>query len=181
VKCQMDGGRFREVFRELKMAQLGRQPTLYALEPDYIGFLGFAYAALDSVAMNYPDAEKVDFIVERKSKVTHHLQHFHENLGEALASKGRGELVHLIGELIPGGKDRVPLQAADVALWHLRKHECGTCDDRDLRRLGKMFDGRPMVVNGVTTEEMEGLAKRAKENAVPSPFKPKVNRSVGGA
>ena len=151
----------------------GTQPGTYPFEPDYIGFLGFAYAALEYVGTNHPDAEQVDFIVERKSGVTHHINDFVDHLAEGLKRKGQKHLTHLIGDVIPGGKERVPLQAADVAVWHLRRHEIGNVDPVDEHRLYRMFNMRPMTVNGMTKETIEAMGLRSKQNNVQSPFKAK--------
>ncbi|MGE0444041.1 MAG: hypothetical protein AB7P99_02335 [Vicinamibacterales bacterium] len=181
VRTQLDGGVFREVFKATKVVRTGHQPGWYPLEPDYLGFLGFAYGALEWVADNYPDAETVDFLVERKSKVTHRIGDFHKTLGDALREKGKPHLVRLIGSLNSGEKNRVPLQAADMAMWHLRRLATGTCDQRDLVRLGWMFDGRRITENGMTAEEISAFAERSKKNRVAGPFTPKRKRAIGGA
>jgi hypothetical protein len=182
VRTLIDGGHFRDTFGETQIARLEPQPSVYQMEPDYIALTGFVYGALDYVAQEYPDAEQVDFVIERKTQVTHRMQHFYDSIPESLRQKGRGELVHLLGRLIPGHKKRVPLQAADVAVWHLRRHECRESDDADRRRLARMFDGRRMMVNGLTTEQVSGVGERSKLNSVPSPFKAKARfKPRGGA
>lgn len=168
---------FTSVSFENSVGPLWKQPATYQFAPDYIGFLGFAYAALDCVGTNYPDAERVDFLIERKTTITHNIGGFLASLEGALHHKGRPELVRLIGELIPGGKDRVPNQAADVAVWHLRRDACKNSDVQDAKRLGWMFDRRPMMLNGMTLEEISTMGGRSKANAVPSPFPPKPKRS----
>jgi hypothetical protein len=173
VRTAMDGRHFREVFKTTQLVRTKPQPAVHTLEPDYIGFLGFAYGALHYVATNFPDAERVDFVVERKARVTHYMRDFMGSLAAGLERKGESSLMPLIGEFMPGGKERAPLQAADLAMWHLRRYEAGECDEIDLRRLGQMFDGREMTVNGLTQVELAGIGDRSKLNSVPSPFKPK--------
>lgn len=175
IKTEFDGGHFRDVFGTTKLVKVKKQTSFYRLEPDYVAFLGFCYAALDMVKTFYSDAEKVDFLVEHKTTVSSHRGDFYDNLADSLRKKGRGDLVHLIGELHPsGGKDRVPLQAADVAVWHWRRYACRQCDDADFKRLGWMFNGRHMMVNGMTTEQISAMGLRSKKNAVQNPLKPKV-------
>ena len=72
------------------------QPGSYPLVPDYIGFLGFAFAALDTAATRWADATQVDFLVERKQHVTHNVPEFLASLTGALEYKGRTHT--LIGE-----------------------------------------------------------------------------------
>ena len=181
LKTQFDGGHFRDIFGQARIVRFGKQPATYRFEPDYVACLGVAYAALDCVYHNYPDAEKVDFVVERKTKITHHLGSFHENLEQGFQQKGRSELIRLIGDLIPGGKERVPLQAADVAVWHFRREACQEANAEDLKRLGWMFDRRPIMTNGLTLEEISLVGQRSKSNTVPSPFPPKPKLRDGAA
>ena len=55
-------------------------------------------------------------------------------MADSLLKVGHPELVPLLGEFIPGGKDRVPLQAADYLCWHVRRAEAQTMDARDAAR-----------------------------------------------
>jgi hypothetical protein len=180
LKTEFDGGHFRDVFGETKLIRFGRQTSTYRMEPDYVGFLGFAYGALEYVWSQHPTAEKVDFVIERKTTITQHIEEFSDTLANAFRAKGRPELIRLIGDLIPGGKERVPLQAADVAVWHLRRNACKEADDDDIRRLSWMFDGRPMMTNGMTLEEIHLMGTRSKAHAVPNPLHQKA-RSGGDA
>jgi hypothetical protein len=173
VRNEMDGGHFRSVFRETRVIRRSKQPGLYQFQPDYIGFLGFAYGALDFVWREYPGAERVDFVIERKSGITQHVTEFHASLGESLAQKGETHLVPLIGELIPGGKETVSLQAADFVMWHQRRFMCGECDASDIRRLTWMLGGRPMTQNSVSPSEITGIGARSKARNVRSPFQAK--------
>lgn len=112
--------------------------------------------------------------------MTHHLHDFFDSLSERLRRLGREELVRLVGELVPGKKDRPPLQAADVMLWHLRRWEAGEHDRADARRLGLMLKGKKRTSTGLTHEEISDIGVRAKTLRVPSPFEPKRGRSSGG-
>jgi hypothetical protein len=83
----------------------------------------------------HSDVEKVDFIVERNREITKHIQTFHSNIAFVLQQQERASLARLVGELIPAGKDRIPLQAADVLCWHMgRVRNPETMDDDDIRR-----------------------------------------------
>jgi hypothetical protein len=173
----MDGGHFRDVFRETKVVRVRPQPSMSKLEPDHISFLGFAIAALEVVHHKHLDAEKVDFLIEKKTKIMRQIEDFvKRDMRDALADIRHGHLVRLIGNVIAGGKERVPLQAADVAMWHMRRHAAGEAEAQDVRRLGLMMNHRWMTLNGVTPEEITTVGDRSKTMQAPSPFSPKVRR-----
>jgi hypothetical protein len=159
----IDGGHFRSVFKGARIAKKGPQVGAYSFDPDYIGFLGFAYNGIEYVAEHYPDAEKVDFVVERKKTVSHYVPNYLGMLKEFMDKQGRADLVKLIGEVTFGEKERVPLQAADMAMWHIRRARSGESDSQDQRRLKLMFDGRPHTFNEVPTDGVEAIARRAHE------------------
>lgn len=98
-------------------------------EPDYQCFIGYAYHVLREVRYRYPEAERVDFVVSRKGKITDHIKEFHEELKE-LVKQHNPELGTLVGRLIPDDMDgSPPLQAADVLCWHVRRlYETGVQD-----------------------------------------------------
>jgi hypothetical protein len=181
VKSEMDGGHFRDVLGDMRIIRPGKQPGVYPMQPDYTGFYGFVYAALEYVHTNYPDAEKVDFIVERKSGITPHLDDFYRSIDKGLRAKGEGHLIRLIGELIPGGKDRVPLQAADVGIWHFARHAAGQTDITDGRRAWRMFHNQRVTVNGLTNEQITAIGVKSKARKVRSPFKTKKRVRDGAA
>ena len=103
-------------------------------KPDYLAFMAYAYSVLMFCDRARPDAEKVDFVVERNNDITNHIQEFYEDLPKALSSVGLERLVPLLGELIAGGKDRIPLQAADVLCWYSQRFREGNLDDKNIRR-----------------------------------------------
>ena len=89
------------------------------------------------VKTHHPEAEKVDFVIEQKPDVTKYIQEFHSQLALCLEAIGEPSLSTLVGNLIPGGKDRVPLQVADVLCWHsCRPPE--TMDAADIRRYAQL-------------------------------------------
>ncbi len=109
--------------------------------PDYLCFQAYVFSVLAYVEKWHSDAEKVDFIVERNGEITKHIQTFHSSIADVLQQLGKGSLARLMGELIPGGKDRIPLQAADVLCWHMgRARNPETMDDDDIRRYNSLAD-----------------------------------------
>jgi hypothetical protein len=136
IGIDVNAGLFRDQLNEIKIvAASGGAKTF---EPDYMCFLGYAYLVLSYVQKTHPEAERVDFVVERKTGVTKLIEEFHSHLAPDLEAIGSKHLVPLVGELIPGGKDRAPLQAADMLCWHTgRAYHPETMDADDIRRYKK--------------------------------------------
>jgi len=133
VCIRANAGFVRDRFASVRVMRLVGKPRVF--EPDYICFLSYVWIVLNYINKQHPGAEKVDFIVERNGDVTKHIQDFHSTLSQALQAFGKPDLADLVGDLIPGGKDRVPLQAADVLCWHTaRAQNPETMDEADKRR-----------------------------------------------
>jgi hypothetical protein len=139
VGVSLDAGHLHDRFAGAGVKVVARTGGAKPFDPDYLCFLAYAYMALLHVETDHPEAERVDFIVERKGHVTKYIQEFHSNLPMALEALGKPELSKLVGELIPGEKERIPLQAADVLCWHTARHQRpNTMDAADLRRYAKI-------------------------------------------
>jgi len=118
--------------------------------------------ALNYVAQNHPECERLDFLVERNGKITDYIKSFHDGLGDAFNGLGRPDLTHLIGELLPVGKDRVPAQAADVLCWHsARARTPHLMDAADIRRFSALSQkkGRFEVIGEEDITELSGLLR----------------------
>ncbi len=131
ISSRMDGGSFRDKFKK-KMRIASGAAKHFA--PDYLAFIGYVFTVLGHVGDYFPDAEKVDFLVERKDGITDHVNEFYDDIQSSLNECGEARLGKLLGELIPGGKDRVPLQAADVFCWHAYRREIGKLTEVDSQR-----------------------------------------------
>lgn len=158
IRVVMNAGVFRDRFRETRVvATTRKQFTASKFEPDYICFLGYAWAALKYLAEYHPEAEKLDFVIEQKNKVANHIQDFHAQLRDALAARGNPELARLVGDLLPAGKDRLPLQAADLLCWHCaRREKLETMTQLDRRRYKTLVyhKGIRIEVSGEMIEQM---------------------------
>jgi hypothetical protein len=133
-------------------------------EPDFLCFLGYAQMALISVARDHPECEKLDFVVERKKGTTEYIQDFHSAIGFFLKQLGRADLSELVGELIPSGKERIPVQAADVLCWHTaRAKNRASMDTKDIRRYEVLS-----VKNGWKHHIDSGLVELLAQSLVPS-------------
>lgn len=133
VTSRLDEKVFRRVFSKFKI-QAPKKKSFLA-EPDFICFIAFATVALTYVSRNFPETEKVDFVIEKNGKMTSHIKEFYSVMGECFLDPS---LRKFLGDLILGGKDMVPLQAADVVCWHDRRHEAGLLSPLDAVRYGKL-------------------------------------------
>lgn len=135
ISSRMNAGHFQDTFgkRKIRIAS-GAFKHFF---PDYIAFIGYVFTVLGYVSDHFPDAEKVDFLVEKKDGITDHINEFYENVQASLNDLGEPNMGKLVGKLIPGSKDRLPLQVADVFCWHAYKRECGTLTEIDGRRYEK--------------------------------------------
>jgi hypothetical protein len=87
---------------------------------DYPSFHGYLYLVLMTCAL-YPGTKKVDFLIEKKREVFPAMHDFHNGLRESFANIGLPRVSAIVGELIPGDKKRIPLQAADLLCWHTQR------------------------------------------------------------
>ena len=100
---------------------------------DYLGFSGYVRAVIKFVKITYPGATKVDFLVEENGEVTKNLHHFYGKYEPFMKDH-----IEMFGDIIPGGKDKTPLQAADLLCWHLRRHREKTLEGVDLERYQRL-------------------------------------------
>lgn len=163
---------FAESFGNIKLISSSPQPCAYPHAPDYLGFGQFAVMVLDFVDKSRPEAEKVDFVVESNGRVDRYLPEIYDSTRDYLATLNRPSLVKLMGTLIPGDKERVPLQAADCACWHLQKIATGKYTRTEWKRYLRIAKrkGRNHIW---PDDELRAMAARIKERNRPSPFPPK--------
>jgi hypothetical protein len=148
----------RERFRQAKVKTLQSRSKPRPFDPDYVCFLFFAFIVLKYVNLHYPGAEKVNFLVEQNGPITRHMQDFHCTIAQALEGLGSGALAQLVGEMIPGGKNHIPLQAADLLCWHtIRARRPETMDLADQRRYG-VIARRKGTFQEFSNEQIEQLA-----------------------
>jgi hypothetical protein len=149
-----------DLFNEV-MKRKVRKPDggLIWMHPDHFGFLGYVYVVLFGVRKTIPDTEKVDFLVENNEEVTKNFQYCYNGVPEFLASIGRHDLIPLMGEIIPGGKDRSPLQAADVFCWHHRRGSENTLAGSDLARWNKLLGRKKYSFGSINDQALRELAE----------------------
>jgi hypothetical protein len=159
IGIRVDAGFLRDRFANIKVKTPRPNAKASAFEPDFTCFLFYSWIALNYLKLFHPDAEKLDFVVERNGAVTKHIQDFHSTLAENLGALGDASLADLVGEIVPGGKDRVPLQAADVLCWHTaRAQHPETMDSADRRRYS-ILAHREGTYQEFTHEQISQMAK----------------------
>jgi hypothetical protein len=157
----VNAGHLRDKFASSKVVAATGAPRPF--EPDYLCFLGYAFVVLSYVRANHPEAKRVDFVIERKQHVTRYVREFHSQLALCLQALREPSLSSLVGELLPGGKEVVPLQAADVLCWHSARQE-GTMDAADRRRYSKLahrFGCRIEITNAELSRIDDALSQPA--------------------
>jgi hypothetical protein len=131
-KLSIDSSIFRPLYRPHKM--MVASGALKDFQPDFLAFVAYVFAVLSHMKLKHPYAEKVDFLVESNSEITKYIHELYQTMPIALGHVNRPELIPLVGEFLPGEKNRVPLQAADYLCWHSQRAETQQLDDRDSRR-----------------------------------------------
>lgn len=153
---KFDGQFFDQRIKRAITTSTGRRICLTA---DYLGFIGYVYVVLHRVHKAMPRAKRVDFLVERNGEVTKNLHEFYGEIEPFLASISRPDLIPLIGEIVPGGKDRSPLQAADVFAWHLRRGSEHTLTGDDLVRWEQFQGSKKYCFGSLENEALAQLAE----------------------
>jgi hypothetical protein len=131
------------------------------MQADHFGFIGYVYVVLESARKVVPEVEKVDFLVESNGDVTKNLQYFYSAIPAFLTSIGKQDLIPLVGEIIPGGKDRSPLQAADVFCWHARRGTENSLAGNDLARWEGFLENKKYCLANFPKEAILELAEDA--------------------
>jgi hypothetical protein len=135
VGIMVDAGHVRDRFAKTRVTALRLKAKARAFEPDFVCFLAYSWIVLNYLDQHHPEAEKVDFVVEKNGATTKHIQDFHSALAQSLEALGNPSLARFVGDIIPGEKGRIPLQAADLLCWHTaRSRHPETMDLADRRR-----------------------------------------------
>jgi hypothetical protein len=133
---------------------------------DHFSFDVYVFTVLNYIHQKHPETEKIDFVVERKEGVFEKLKQLYDALKDGLEHINRPELIRYLGELIPSGKDRVPVQAADMLCWHASRRDLGLLKGRDLIRSERMFKRQGKVIplpDEIHAKIAGAFAERIKE------------------
>jgi phosphoglycolate phosphatase-like HAD superfamily hydrolase len=161
IAASMSGGAFLDAFGTKKIIQKATGKKGYRFLVDHFSFNAYVFTVLFYVKHRHPEAEKVDFLVERKEGVWE-LKQFYDTFDDALRFVGHEDLVPLLGEMQPGGKDRAPLQIADMLCWHTSRRDLGILTGRDAAR-GQLILKRHGIINPVGDDVIRKLASAFAE------------------
>jgi hypothetical protein len=134
-----------------------KKPSRFLI--DHYSFNAYIFAVLSYIHIRHPDAEKVDFMVERKDGVWEKLKQFHDGFGPSLDHVNRPELKKYMGDFIPVGKERVPVQMADMLCWHVSRDELNLLKGRDAMRAATIFNRKGKRIN--LPDELHGNLARS--------------------
>lgn len=166
IAVGVNGGSFLDAHGKKKVMQnvAGTKGARFLV--DHYSFNAYVLAALNHIYHRHPDAEKVDFIVERKEGVSEKLTEFYDTFADSLRHIGRPELVKYLGKLTAVGKDYIPVQAADMLCWHISRTDLGLLKGRDALRAGTIFRkaGKPIDLSDKIHKDLaESFARRIEE------------------
>lgn len=162
LNITIDSSKFRPLYKDHKVKLPSGGSKVF--QPDFLAFVAYAHAVLGKIHMKNPEAEKVDFVVENNSDITKYIHELYKTLPAALEYIGAPELIPLLGDFSPAGKECIPLQAADYLCWHLRRAQAQTLDDRDSRRWNTI-SARKGFNLPVSTSLLTGLSEAFTEKA----------------
>jgi len=146
ITTNMSGGVFLDARGKKKVMEnvAGDKGARFLV--DHFSFNTYVYTVLKYIHARHPEAEKVDFIVERKEGVFEKLKQFYGTFEDSLKMVGAPELVKYLGKITSAGKDRVPVQAADMLCWRASRADLGVLKDRDLMRAAVLFNRKGKVI-----------------------------------
>jgi hypothetical protein len=126
---------------------------------DYFSFNAYVLTVLHYINLNHPESERVDFVVDRNEGVFEKLKQFYDTFEKWTRAYRSPGLAKYLGELIPAGKERVSVQAADILCWHASRHDFGLLKGRDAMRAAVMFNRKKKIIP--LTDELHAKLARA--------------------
>jgi len=136
--------------------------------PDYLCYIALATLSIRYVFETFPDATRVDFLVERSEKTTENVREFHDYLRDML---GIHESVKLIGDIAAEGKASIPLQAADTLCWYGQRAKAGLLKRRDEQRRFWMIAKRQGYPHVHTSADLRELSQHLQARAIEEKLK----------
>ena len=130
------------------------------LRPDHLCWFGYMHTVLETVNRLYKGVHRVDFVIENKTGIFLDIRRLHDEFRLAFDEQAP-YLSPLIGEVIPGGKDRIPLQAADVLCWYSQRAAAQTLEGEDIGRWAALAE-RPGEWHNWTRGEVVELSEAWK-------------------
>jgi hypothetical protein len=125
------------------------------LENDHLCWFGYMMNVLEAVHRLYSGVHRVDFVIENKTGISDQIVRLQDAFRRAF-DKSSPHLGELLGDVIPAGKDRIPLQAADVLCWHSQRATAKTLEGPDIGRWAALSE-RPGERHNWTRDEVHEL------------------------
>ena len=121
--------------------------------------MGLLCTGLEGAGSGYRTKAGLPPFIEKNGHITKHIERFHASIPKTLRNElDRADLADLVGDLIPGGKDCVPLQAADLFCWYARNAKnLGLTDARRFYNLAR----RAGYNSHATEQEIDDFVARA--------------------
>jgi hypothetical protein len=127
---------------------------------DHLCWFGYMHTVLETVHRLYKGVDRVDFVIERKNGIFSEIKRLYDEFRLAF-DESAPHLSPLMGEVIPGGKDRVPLQAADVLCWYSQRAAVKSLEGLDVGRWAALAE-RPGEWHNWTRNEVVELSEAWK-------------------
>jgi hypothetical protein len=133
----------------------------YIEAPDYTCFILLSLLAMKYVQTRFPDATRVDLLVEKSDRTSEKIKGFHGHIDGFLPTYA--ELLPIRGNLRVEDKTSIPAQVADMLLWHVQRHHAGRLKRRDEQRRFWMLTNRHGISFDHDAEYLKAIAERLAE------------------
>jgi hypothetical protein len=147
-----------EDFKEFqRLIKRGSSPLPRILRTPYtLCFIAYVRAVLHFAKERASDVERVDFVVERNGKLTRYVEECRNYIEPYLAAEDP-EMAPLLGDFFPAGKDRLPVQSADLLCWILQRKHATNRSKIDAKRSRALLS-RPGMIHRWKPDELSKLA-----------------------
>ena len=131
-------------------------------DPDYLPFIAYAELTMRRVVSQHTGVRKIDFVVSRKRRVSHHCVRFTDEIRATL----NPALPGIVGDLLPASmEEHEALQAADLLCWHIQRVSAKSATEVDLANLESLCESgleRAGFSSAMMQQLREGLVRSAK-------------------
>jgi hypothetical protein len=174
-----NAGVFLDAHGKKKIMESGRGGKAARYLIDHFCFKTYVFTVLHYIHLKHPDAEKVDFVVERKEGVFEKIEQFYDSFESGLKHIRRPELIKYMGQLNAVGKEHILAQAADMLCWHASRHDLDLLKGRDAMRANTMFKRKGNIIplpDEVHFDIARSFANRIKKLEETNDNKPRVRK-----
>jgi hypothetical protein len=114
-----------------RVRRKGYKTKKNAGHPDYPVYMTYAFLVIQNLSLDN-EVDRVDFIMSRKQSVSHHISaRFTDDMKNSLGAD-HPRMAEIVGDFIPLSMEHhMPLQAADVICWYMRRYFSGELKEED--------------------------------------------------